>query len=175
MDNGVSPLRILLQGFDHHVRNEHNMWAYVFFLIHLEDVKTSDFTALELYVHKLVSPTFRYFKHKNLLLGAILLTIIFRNIWISPLELCTSFTVTKKPYGILLFLQVALENYDFFPMNRALCLTSVDTDSTESKIDELLNRVTTIALKQKEEVIFIKKPAWIFFGFTFNVYLIFLF
>nr|XP_022341729.1 inositol 1,4,5-trisphosphate receptor type 2-like isoform X2 [Crassostrea virginica] len=87
------------KGFDHHVRNEHNMWAYVFFLIHLEDVKTSDFTALELYVHKLV----------------------------------------------------ALENYDFFPMNRALCLTSVDTDSTESKIDELLNRVTTIALKQKEE------------------------
>ena len=71
MDNGVSPLRILLQGFDHHVRNEHNMWAYVFFLIHLEDVKTSDFTALELYVHKLVSPTFRYFYHKNLLLGAI--------------------------------------------------------------------------------------------------------
>nr|XP_019924346.2 inositol 1,4,5-trisphosphate receptor type 1 isoform X2 [Crassostrea gigas] len=87
------------KGFDHHVRNEHNMWAYVFFLIHLEDVKTSDFTALELYVHKLV----------------------------------------------------ALENYDFFPMNRALCLTSVDTDSTESKIDELLNRVTSIALKQKEE------------------------
>ena len=41
-------------------------------------------------------------------------------------------------------------------MNRALCLTSVDTDSTESKIDELLNRVTTIALKQKEEVKFIK-------------------
>lgn len=37
-------------------------------------------------------------------------------------------------------------------MNRALCLTSVDTDSTESKIDELLNRVTSIALKQKEEV-----------------------
>ncbi|XP_062618413.1 inositol 1,4,5-trisphosphate receptor type 1-like [Saccostrea cucullata] len=87
------------KGFDHHVRNEHNMWAYVFFLIHLEDVKTSDFTALELYVHKLV----------------------------------------------------ALENYDFFPMNRALCLTSIDTDSTESKIDELLNRVTSIALKQKEE------------------------
>ena len=45
-------------------------------------------------------------------------------------------------------------------MNRALCLTSVDTDSTESKIDELLNRVTTIALKQKEEVIFIKLKNW---------------
>ncbi|KAK3085572.1 hypothetical protein FSP39_005468 [Pinctada imbricata] len=87
------------KGFDHHVRNEHNMWSYIFFLIHLEDVKTSDYTALELYVCKLVGT----------------------------------------------------ECYDFFPNNRALCLTSVDTDSTESKIDELLNRVTSIALKQKEE------------------------
>lgn len=64
-------------------------------------------------------------------------------------------------------------------MNRALCLTSVDTDSTESKIDELLNRVTTIALKQKEEVIFIKLKKWEaglnFWGFTFNLNLIFLF
>lgn len=64
-------------------------------------------------------------------------------------------------------------------MNRALCLTSVDTDSTESKIDELLNRVTTIALKQKEEVKFIKfkteKAGFYFLGFTFYVNLIFLF
>lgn len=64
-------------------------------------------------------------------------------------------------------------------MNRALCLTSVDTDSTESKIDELLNRVTTIALKQKEEVKFIKFKTWklvlIFLGFTFMQVLLFLF
>ncbi|XP_060075349.1 inositol 1,4,5-trisphosphate receptor type 1-like [Ylistrum balloti] len=87
------------KGFDHHVRNEHNMWAYVFFLIHLDDVKTSDYTAMELYVCKLVEE----------------------------------------------------ENYDFFPMNRALCLSSIDVDSTESKIDELLQQVTTIANKQKQE------------------------
>jgi formate/nitrite transporter FocA (FNT family) len=43
-----------LQGFEHHVRNEHNMWAYVFFIIHLDSVKTSDYTALELYVAKSV-------------------------------------------------------------------------------------------------------------------------
>lgn len=90
----------VLQGFDHHVKNEHNMWAYVFFLIHLDDVKTSDYTAMELYVNKFVED----------------------------------------------------EIHDFFPMNRALCLSSVDVDSTESKIDELLQQVTTIANKQKEEV-----------------------
>ena len=43
------------QGFDYHVRYEHNMWAYVYFIIHLDDVKESDYTALELYVAKLVS------------------------------------------------------------------------------------------------------------------------
>ena len=39
-------------------------------------------------------------------------------------------------------------------MNRALCLSSVNIDSTESKIDDLLSRVTSIAMKQKEEVIY---------------------
>lgn len=107
------------------------MWAYVFFLIHLEDVKTSDFTALELYVHKLVSNK-------------------CRNFFIKKIKLCVIFFYSNSL--IYELLKVALENYDFFPMNRALCLTSIDTDSTESKIDELLNRVTSIALKQKEEV-----------------------
>ncbi|XP_071176008.1 inositol 1,4,5-trisphosphate-gated calcium channel ITPR2-like isoform X12 [Mytilus edulis] len=87
------------KGFEHHVRNEHNMWSYVFFIIHLDSVKTSDYTALELYVSK----------------------------------------------------SVGTENYEFFPMNRALCLSSIDIDSTESKIDDLLSRVTSIAMKQKEE------------------------
>lgn len=46
------------------------------------------------------------------------------------------------------------ENYEFIPLNRALCLSSVDIDSTESKIDELLTQVTNIAKKQKEEVVY---------------------
>ncbi|KAL4234550.1 hypothetical protein ACF0H5_006191 [Mactra antiquata] len=87
------------KGFDFHVRNEHNMWSYVFFFIHLNDMKTSDYTAIELYVSKCLEQ----------------------------------------------------ENYDFFPMNRALCLSSVDIDSTESKIDDLLNQVTSIAQKQRED------------------------
>ena len=42
------------QGFDYHVRNEHNMWSYVLFFIHLNDLQTSDYTAVELFVSKLV-------------------------------------------------------------------------------------------------------------------------
>ncbi|BFZ12930.1 hypothetical protein BsWGS_15969 [Bradybaena similaris] len=87
------------RGFDHHVKQEHNMWAYVYFILHLDDIKASDYTALELYVAKLMEK----------------------------------------------------ENYEFIPLNRALCLSSVDIDSTESKIDELLTQVTNIAKKQKEE------------------------
>ena len=33
---------------------EHNMWAYIFFFIHLDDTKPNDYTALELYVYELV-------------------------------------------------------------------------------------------------------------------------
>ncbi|XP_050396256.1 inositol 1,4,5-trisphosphate receptor type 2 [Patella vulgata] len=87
------------RGFDYHVKNEHNMWSYVYFIIHLDDIKESDYTALELYVSK----------------------------------------------------HVESENYDFFPLNQALCLTSVDIDSTETKIDDLLHQVTAIAKKQKED------------------------
>ncbi|CAL1526674.1 unnamed protein product [Lymnaea stagnalis] len=87
------------RGFDHHVALEHSMWAYVYFILHLDDIKASDYTALELYVAKLMEK----------------------------------------------------ENYEFMPLNRALCLSSIDIDSTESKIDELLSHVMSISKKQKEE------------------------
>ncbi|PVD21456.1 hypothetical protein C0Q70_19629 [Pomacea canaliculata] len=87
------------KGFDWHVRHEHNMWAYVYFIMHLDDIQASDYTALELYVARLMEN----------------------------------------------------ENYEFMPLNRALCLSSVDIDSTESKIDELLHQVTSIAKKQRED------------------------
>ncbi|XP_046366515.2 inositol 1,4,5-trisphosphate receptor type 3-like isoform X5 [Haliotis rufescens] len=87
------------RGSDYHVRYEHNMWAYIYFIIHLDDIKASDYTTLELYVSKLASR----------------------------------------------------ESYDFFPLNRALCLTSVDIDATESKIDDLLHQVNCISKKQKED------------------------
>ncbi|KAK7114914.1 hypothetical protein V1264_000891 [Littorina saxatilis] len=87
------------KGFDWHVRHEHNKWAYIYFIMHLDDIQHSDYTALELYVAKLMEK----------------------------------------------------ENYEFIPLNRALCLSSVDIDSTESKIDDLLHAVTAIAKKQRED------------------------
>ncbi|XP_041375499.1 inositol 1,4,5-trisphosphate receptor type 3-like [Gigantopelta aegis] len=87
------------KGFDHHVRYEHNMWAYIFFFIHLNGTKANDYTALEMFVYKLL----------------------------------------KK------------ENYDFFPLDRALSLATMGKDSTETKLDDLLYQVTSIVEKQKFE------------------------
>ncbi|PAA56314.1 hypothetical protein BOX15_Mlig033347g5, partial [Macrostomum lignano] len=86
-------------GFDYHVRQEHNMWAYIFFFIHLEDTARNDYTSLDLHVYKLL----------------------------------------------------AEEKYDFFPLNRALCLSAKDEDSTDSKIDELLHYVKNLVSHQKKE------------------------
>ncbi|CAG2222632.1 unnamed protein product [Mytilus edulis] len=87
------------KGFDHHVRHEHNMWAYVFFFIHLNGTKVNDYTALEMYVYKLLLK----------------------------------------------------ENYDFFPLDRALSLSGMGKDSTETKIDDLLYHVTSIVERQRRE------------------------
>ena len=52
-----------LQGFQYHVKNDHNMWAYLFFFIHLRSIKETDYTTLELYIHKQVNYWFIvYFK-----------------------------------------------------------------------------------------------------------------
>ena len=47
-------LCVLLQGFEQHVKKEHNQWAYLFVFIHLDETRPNDYTALELYVHKMV-------------------------------------------------------------------------------------------------------------------------
>lgn len=49
-------------------------------------------------------------------------------------------------------MQLRDDRHDFFPLNRALSLSSMDEDSTESKIDELLQYVMSLVQKQKEEV-----------------------
>lgn len=87
------------KGFDHHVRYEHNMWSYIFFFIHLNGTKVNDYTALEMYVFKLLGK----------------------------------------------------ENYDFFPLDRALSLASMGKDATETKLDDLLGQVTSIVEKQRVE------------------------
>ena len=48
--------------------------------------------------------------------------------------------------------QLHFEKFDFFPMNRALSLSAMDEDSTESKVDDLLGYVMQLVERQKEEV-----------------------
>ena len=49
-------------------------------------------------------------------------------------------------------MQLILEKNDFFPLNRALSLSAMDEDSTESKVDELLRQVHHLVERQREEV-----------------------
>ncbi|KAK3766300.1 hypothetical protein RRG08_057728 [Elysia crispata] len=86
-------------GFEKHVKQEHNQWAYLFFFIHLDETRPNDYSALELYVHKLLK--------KN--------------------------------------------NFDFFPLNRALSLIH-EEDSSEVKLETLMNQVEYLVTKMKEEV-----------------------
>lgn len=46
-----------VQGFEYHVKEEHNQWGYLFFFIHLDETRENDYTALELYVHRKVPVT----------------------------------------------------------------------------------------------------------------------
>jgi len=55
---------------------------------------------------------------------------------------------------MLCFVQMHQEKFDFFPLNRALSLSAMDEDSTESKVDDLLRQVNLLVERQREEVIF---------------------
>ena len=48
--------------------------------------------------------------------------------------------------------QLLQEKNDFFPLNRALSLSAMDEDSTESKVDELLQQIHHLVERQREEV-----------------------
>lgn len=45
-----------LQGFDHHVKHDHNMWTYIYFSIYLDTIDISDHNAIEKYVYEMVRP-----------------------------------------------------------------------------------------------------------------------
>ncbi|CAH1800294.1 unnamed protein product [Owenia fusiformis] len=85
------------KGFEHHITYDHNMWAYIFYFISLNDTSPNDYTAIDLYVSNML----------------------------------------KK------------ERYEFFPLDRALCLK--DEDSTDSKLDEVLACVTILMKKWNKE------------------------
>ena len=48
-----------LQGFDHHVKRDHNMWMYIYFSIYLDTIDISDHNAIEKYVYEMVSMSCR--------------------------------------------------------------------------------------------------------------------
>ncbi|WAR27710.1 ITPR1-like protein [Mya arenaria] len=43
------------KGFIKHVKEEHYQWAYLFFFIHLDETRPNDYSALELFVYKLLT------------------------------------------------------------------------------------------------------------------------
>ena len=42
------------QGFNDHVKINHNMWNYIYFSIYLDQIDTSDHNAIEGYVYEMV-------------------------------------------------------------------------------------------------------------------------
>jgi len=44
-----------VQGFEHHVMQDHNMWAYVHLSIYLDLIDVSNHHALEQYIYRKVS------------------------------------------------------------------------------------------------------------------------
>jgi hypothetical protein len=42
-------------GFEYHVNHEHNMWDYIFFILHLMEKDESEYTAQETYVEQQVT------------------------------------------------------------------------------------------------------------------------
>jgi len=92
-------------GFDYHVKKEHNMWAYLFYFIHLDETRKNDYTALDLYVYRLLSK----------------------------------------------------ENYEFFPINRALVLDD-EGDEVDAKLDRLQKSLNKLLARQEEmELLEIKR------------------
>ena len=44
-------------GFEHHVKKEHSMWSYLYFMMHLRTKPPQQYTAAESYVAKMLSDT----------------------------------------------------------------------------------------------------------------------
>ena len=42
--------------FEGHIKNDHNLWEYLFFIIHILDKPVTDHNGIESAIHKMVSP-----------------------------------------------------------------------------------------------------------------------
>ena len=47
---------IISQGFKEHVEQHHNMWAYIYYSLYLDQIDTSDHNAIEKYIYEKVRP-----------------------------------------------------------------------------------------------------------------------
>lgn len=52
------------------------------------------------------------------------------------------------------FFQLKADRLDFFPLNRALCLSGKDDDSAEAKLDDLIASVQDLVRHQNNQVSF---------------------
>jgi inositol 1,4,5-triphosphate receptor type 1 len=43
------------EGFDYHVKNNHNMWNYIYLSIYLDQIDISDHNAIQKYIYDMVS------------------------------------------------------------------------------------------------------------------------
>ena len=44
--------------FQQHVTQEHNVWHYLYFIVHIKTKDTTEFTGPESYVYEMVEPSF---------------------------------------------------------------------------------------------------------------------
>ena len=64
-----------VQGFDTHIKEDHNMWAYVYYAYYLDSIDTNNHTAIQKYVFNLVSLTMHI---AFLILTTLAISVIYR-------------------------------------------------------------------------------------------------
>ena len=104
------------QGFEDHVKHDHNMWMYVYFSIYLDTIDISDHNAIEKYVYEMVS-TFN-------------LSACLQEIWS-----CSTLSS-----------QIKERSFEFFPLFQARCLETEEDETAKqlealcSKVTSVLER-----------------------------------
>ena len=107
---------MVLQGFDDHVKHDHNMWMYVYFSIYLDTIDISDHNAIEKYVYEMVSTC-----HLPAWLHVIWSCFILRS-------------------------QIDKGSFEFFPLLQARCLETEEDETAKqlealcSKVTSVLER-----------------------------------
>ena len=48
---------VLIQGFENHVKMDHNMWAYIYYSVYLDQIDVTNHNAIEKYVYEKVVNT----------------------------------------------------------------------------------------------------------------------